>query len=93
MPYDFKKMNRRSYYPTGQQVSQMTTTSTSGMGIESSRPVTPSGLDASGRPVDVVSVHAVVPENFSETERFGQGVPLPSPVGNGGISEKEFRSQ
>jgi hypothetical protein len=26
---------------------------------------------------ELQSVHAMVPEGFSETERFGQGVPLP----------------
>jgi hypothetical protein len=72
--YDFKKMYRRSYYPTNQQlVSQLTATSSTGVGIESSRPVTPSVHGVH----ELQSVHAMVPEGFSETERFGQGVPLP----------------
>jgi hypothetical protein len=84
--YDFKKMHRRSYYPTNAQIaSQMTGTSSSGLGVESSRPVTPS-VNAH----ELQSVHAMVPEGFSETERFGVGVPMPDHTG---YSEKQpYRS-
>jgi hypothetical protein len=65
-------MHRRSYFPTNQQlVSQITATS-SGVGVDASRPVTPSVHGGH----ELQSVHAMVPEGYSETERFGQGVPL-----------------
>lgn len=38
--YDFKKMQRRSYYPQNQQI-MTTVTATSSMGVVPSRPVTP----------------------------------------------------
>jgi len=76
-PYDFKKMNRRSYYPTNTQlVSQATATTSSGVGelTGSSRPVTPS-VSVLGNG-DAVSIAAPVPNGFPETERYGQGVPF-----------------
>jgi hypothetical protein len=65
----------------------MTATSSSGLGVESSRPVTPS---VNGAAHELQSIHALVPEGFSETERFGQGVPLPD-MNN--FNEKQPQSQ
>ncbi|GJE91076.1 kinase-like protein [Phanerochaete sordida] len=42
-PYDFKRMNRRSYYPQNQQIVS-TVTATSSSGNPSSRPVTPTTM-------------------------------------------------
>jgi hypothetical protein len=42
--YDFKKMQRRSYYPHNQIISMATGTSSSG--VLSSRPETPTGHDS-----------------------------------------------
>jgi serine/threonine kinase 32 len=72
--YDFKKMNRRSYYPQNQLVSQITATTSSGLDAAgSSRPVTPAISVLGGG--DAVSI-AAVPNGYPETERYGQGVPL-----------------
>ncbi|KAI0741444.1 kinase-like protein [Daedaleopsis nitida] len=47
-PYDFKKMQRRSYYPQNQIIS--TVTATSSTGPASSRPVTPMTMGNDGIP-------------------------------------------
>lgn len=39
--YDFKKMQRRSYYPSNQQIVSSITATTSTSGLPTSRPVTP----------------------------------------------------
>jgi serine/threonine kinase 32 len=87
--YDFKKMQRRSYYPQNQIVSTMTATSSTG--INSSRPVTPGNdqypehqvqIGTNGAAVDADAV----PNEYGETERY-EGIPM-SKV----ISEKDYRT-
>jgi len=43
-PYDFKQMQRRSYYPHNQQIASTGTTGSSN-GVDTSRPVTPTAND------------------------------------------------
>lgn len=78
-------MNRRSYYPSNQQiVSQMTAASTA---VDASRPVTPKAdspvVHSSGGAI----TSAIVPEGVGETERYA---PRPSTVGP--VSEKEYHA-
>ncbi|KAG6331272.1 hypothetical protein ID866_7817 [Astraeus odoratus] len=44
-PYDFKKMQRRSYYPHNQQIVSSITAATSSSGPTASRPITPTAND------------------------------------------------
>lgn len=73
-------MNRRSYYPSNQQlVSQMTATSTA---VDASRPVTPKadcGVMSSNGAISSVAV----PDGYGETERYA---PRPSTA----VAEKEY---
>ncbi|EPQ56369.1 kinase-like protein [Gloeophyllum trabeum ATCC 11539] len=85
--YDFKKMQRRSYYPHNQQiVSTVTATSSTGMTGVPSRPVTPGdfqseqGLTANGAAIGV----ARTTDEFNESDGHGISMNrLP-------ISEKEY---
>ena len=61
-PYDFKNMQRRSYYPHNQQI-MTTMTATSSMGLTPSRPETPAdGISVGGgRKTDDFSPMQAVP--------------------------------
>ncbi|KAL4063180.1 kinase-like protein [Scleroderma citrinum] len=57
VPYDFKRMQRRSYYPNNQQiVSSITAATTSSGGPVASRPVTPTANDQRGNPMQLEEV-------------------------------------
>ncbi|KAF9489313.1 kinase-like protein [Pleurotus eryngii] len=88
--YDFKKMQRRSYYPTNQHiVSTVTATSSSGPGL-ASRPVTPGNLDQrtdgvsinNGHSLDMhlhpsLDIHSTaVDGDLSRTEKFNEDHPM-----------------
>jgi serine/threonine kinase 32 len=60
--YDFKKMQRRSYYPQNQQI-MTTVTATSSMGMVPSRPVTP---------IDGMRVDSIPARMTDEYARSGQ---------------------
>lgn len=51
--YDFKKMQRRSYYPLNQQIVSTITATTSTGGLVASRPVTPVASDQHATDVDI----------------------------------------
>jgi serine/threonine kinase 32 len=69
-PYDFKNMQRRSYYPQNQQQIMTTMTGTSSMGLAPSRPETPadsiSNVNLSG---------AITPGR--KTDEYAQTPPVP----------------
>jgi len=56
--YDFKKMQRRSYYPQNQQI-MTTVTATSSTGVVPSRPVTPvDGMRVDSMPARMTDEYA-----------------------------------
>jgi hypothetical protein len=59
-------MNRRSYYPSNQQLISQTTSTA----VDASRPVTPKSSMAVDSPGG-----AAVPEGYGETERYAHGAP------------------
>jgi serine/threonine kinase 32 len=63
-PYDFKKMQRRSYYPHNQQQIMTSMTGTSSTGLVPSRPETPAdnvSMSIGGRKTDDFSPMPAVP--------------------------------
>lgn len=70
--YDFKKMHRRSYYPHNQQLAS-TVTATSSTGLVSSRPVTPSVIDAGSDGVNGIGMRSLhTPDNYDMNMHHGE---------------------
>ncbi|KAG8811802.1 hypothetical protein FRC19_003591 [Serendipita sp. 401] len=75
--YDFRKMARRSYYPTNQQI-MTTMTATSSMGLTPSRPETPAdniSINAPRKTDDFTPMQAV------PMGRVGRGDSHNHPIG------------
>lgn len=75
--YDFKKMQRRSYYPHNQQIVSTFTATTSTGGLVASRPVTPMTTDQ----------HVV---DITPAARYSFEAESPDQLENPAFSEKAY---
>ncbi|KAI9461434.1 kinase-like domain-containing protein [Boletus coccyginus] len=67
--YDFKKMQRRSYYPHNQQIVSSITATTSTGGLIASRPVTPMASDQPAVDISPVARDSFEGDNHSPSEK------------------------